>query len=535
MAAVPEYDIAHISHTVAVHQHTSGGNGTVLPAGVTIQFQYLTDVADENIGRIHAHVFRQLLVLHQMVVFSVDGHEEFRLGQCVDQLQFFLTGVAGYMHNRFVVVYVDAFFIHFVDDLANQLFVAGNGVGGQHHQILGGQLHLRVIRKGHPVQCRHGFALAAGGDDGDLFLGIPADVRNVNKHPLRHIHVAQPYRRSYHIQHTPPGDSHFPAESGAGIDDLLYTVDVGGEGRNDNPLVGVGHEDVIQRSAYLPFGGSEARLFHVGGFAHQQQHAFSAVFPDTGQIHHFPADGRNVQLEVPGVEDGAFGGTDGDHAGVCNGVVGPNEFTFEYAQPQHGARFHGDQFPFPQQTMFRQLVFQDPQGQTGTVHRHIQRLQQIGQTADMVFMPVGQQDTPDPVGILFQIGIIRNHQIHPQHIFVRERQTAVDDDHIFFVFDDGQILTDLVQAAQHHDFDLACGMVVLFSCHKNSFLSILIQSLYYRSERKFMRMVCYISADRSSAQEKRQSMEKKALMRNPMIRRRRTGCSGKGRSCADMK
>ena len=81
----------------------------------------------------------------------------------------------------------------------------------------------------------------------------------------------------------------------------------------------------------------------------------------------------------------------------------------------------------------------------------------------MILVSVGQQDTADPIRILFQIRNIGDNQIYAKHIIVGERKTAVHDDHVVTVFQNGDIFADLVQAAQHHNAELG---VVLFFCHK---------------------------------------------------------------------
>ena len=86
-----------------------------------------------------------------MPVFSMDRHEKFGPYQIVHQLQLFLAGVTGHMNLGIIVIHVDAPLIQFVDDPPHQQLVSRDRMGGQHHQVLGGQLDLTVVGKGHPV------------------------------------------------------------------------------------------------------------------------------------------------------------------------------------------------------------------------------------------------------------------------------------------------------------------------------------------------------------------------------------------------
>ena len=52
----------------------------------------------------------------------------------------------------------------------------------------------------------------------------------------------------------------------------------------------------------------------------------------------------------------------------------------------------------------------------------------------MVFMAMGKEITADMIPFPHQIGDIRNHQVHSQHVFLGEHAAAVYDDDVIFVF-----------------------------------------------------------------------------------------------------
>ena len=84
--------------------------------------------------------------------------------------------------------------------------------------------------------------------------------------------------------------------------------------------------------------------------------------------------------------------------------------------------------------------------------RRIDRLQHIGQRANVVLMAVGDEKATHFVGVFDQISHIGNDQVHAVHFIFREAQTAVDYDHILPIFQDGHILTDLIEAPQGDNF-----------------------------------------------------------------------------------
>ena len=152
---------------------------------------------------------------------------------------------------------------------------------------------------------------------------------------------------------------------------LLDPVDVGGEGRDDDPSLRVCEENVVEGGSHQPFGGGEAGFLDVRALAHEQEHAFLAVFADAGEIHHLPADGGDVELEVARMQDHAFRGPQRDHAGVCDRVVGPDEFGAETAQSDDIAGLHGDELRRAEESVLRELGFEDPEGEAGGVDGHV--------------------------------------------------------------------------------------------------------------------------------------------------------------------
>ena len=79
-------------------------------------------------------------------------------------------------------------------------------------------------------------------------------------------------------------------------------------------------------------------------------------------------------------------------------------------------------------------------------------LHAVGNGTDMVFVTVGNEHALQLLLVGHQIGKIGDHQIHAVHIFLGEAYTAVDDDHILAILQDGAVLADLVQTAQRNNF-----------------------------------------------------------------------------------
>ena len=67
-----------------------------------------------------------------------------------------------------------------------------------------------------------------------------------------------------------------------------------------------------------------------------------------------------------------------------------------------------------------ELVLDKTNRQLGGVDRHIEFFEQVRQTADVVLVTMGQENTTDFALVLLQIGHIGNHQIDSIHVVFRE-------------------------------------------------------------------------------------------------------------------
>ena len=74
----------------------------------------------------------------------------------------------------------------------------------------------------------------------------------------------------------------------------------------------------------------------------------------------------------------------------------------------------------------------------------------------MVFMTMGNTDSPHLILIFDKVGHIRDNDIHAVEIFPRESQTSIQYNDVIFVLEDGHIFTDFTETTQrdNHQFTL---------------------------------------------------------------------------------
>ena len=75
---------------------------------------------------------------------------------------------------------------------------------------------------------------------------------------------------------------------------------------------------------------------------------------------------------------------------------------------------------------------------------------QIGQGADMVLMPVGDEDRADLVLVLPQIADIGQDKVDAELLFLGESDAAVDDDDVPLGFQAKHVAADLGETAEEN-------------------------------------------------------------------------------------
>ena len=108
-----------------------------------------------------------------------------------------------------------------------------------------------------------------------------------------------------------------------------------------------------------------------------------------------PLMGVGSILKSPVWTHGAHGALDGEAHGVGDGVVGVNKFHGEFPGLHDVPRLAGDELGAVEQLVLLQLQAHQPQGHPGGIDGGLEGAQDVGQGADVVLVPVGEEDAPD--------------------------------------------------------------------------------------------------------------------------------------------
>ena len=260
---------------------------------------------------------------------------------------------------------------------------------------------------------------------------------------------------------------HLPAVLGGHGDHLLDAVHIGGKGGDDDALV-TAPEEGVKGGAHAPLALGVAGALHVGGVAQQGQDPLLPQLAQPGQIDHAALDGGGVDLEVAGVDHGADGALDGEGHGVGDGVVDVDELHRELARLHHLAGLAGDELGLVQEPVLLQLQLHQTGGHAGGVDGGVDAAQQVGDGADVVLVAVGEEDAPDLVLVLDEIGEVGDDHVDAVHVVVGEAHAHVHHDDVAAVLVYRQVLADLVETAQRDDLQFFCHksmLTLLFSVH----------------------------------------------------------------------
>ncbi len=460
MSAVAQNHVAHIAHAQPVHQHIRGGDAFA-QAGLDMVGILAVKVADlyhlaigdgEDVLLGHIVFFGQAGVQHQVAIFAVGRDEETGAHQLQHAGIFVPVAVAGDMDmGQGMVDHFHPLAEEIVDGAVEQLLVAGDGRGADHHRVAGAQLDLAMFAHAHAHHSAGGFTLAACGDHHDLVAGQILHLVGVEQFILGDIQIAQGAGDLDVVDHRASGHADFAPVFAGSVDDLLHAADVAGKGTEQHPARRLG-EDLVQADLDGGFAGRGARSLGVGAVRHQQQHPFVAPLLQLARLGQLAIRRRGIKLVVAGMDDAANRGLDGQAHAVREAVAGVEELHGEAADLDFGLRGDRVQRHFAQQPVLAQLAFQQPAGQRRGIDWGLQPLfDHVGQAADVVFVAVGQEDAFDRVQLIQQVFDVGDHDIYAVHLRGGEHQAHINDDDVVVVFHNHHIFADFAHAAQGQD------------------------------------------------------------------------------------
>ena len=275
----------------------------------------------------------------------------------------------------------------------------------------------------------------------------------VTNMPGWHVQVAELLGDLDVLEHRPPDDEAAPSACLRGVDRLLQSRDVGRERRHQDPALRR-REDGRESLTDGPLARRRPLLLRVGAVAEQQQHALVADARQPCQVGRLALHRRAVDLEVARVHDDAGGRAHHERACVRDGVGRVHPFDVEAAERARVARAHRVQLGRLDEPVLAQLVAQEAEGQRRAVDGHGQARQHVRQRADVVLVPVGQDDAADVRDALLEPRDVRDHQVDAEHLLLREHQAGVDHHDVVAAAEREHVAADLAESPERDQREL---------------------------------------------------------------------------------
>ena len=176
-----------------------------------------------------------------------------------------------------------------------------------------------MLAVGHARQRRQRLALRAGAHDDDLVVGQVIDIKSIDDIRIVDVEVTELARHASVGEHGATGHNDLAAALARGIADLLQTMDVARERRDEHAARSI-LDGMQQVGANLGLGLGKAGNGGVGGVGEQQIDALLGEAADGGIVGRDTVDGRLVELKVAGVHNGALVGANEHTQSAGDGV-----------------------------------------------------------------------------------------------------------------------------------------------------------------------------------------------------------------------
>ena len=230
---------------------------------------------------------------------------------------------------------------------------------------------------------------------------------------------------------------------------------VGRKRSNDDSLFGMCCKNACKRGANRLFRGGMSGTLGVGRLAHQHKYTTLTKLAQANNIHHFAINGGGVEFKVTRVQNCSKRSVQSNGTGIGNGVVDVDEFRGNATKLNGVTCIDYTQIRLPREGMLFQLVSNDSKRERCAVNGNVDAAKQIGNSADVILVPVCQKDGTQTVLVCFEVGNILNNEVNARHIVFGKAETAVNHNHIVVVFNHGHVFANLSETAQRDDADFA--------------------------------------------------------------------------------
>ena len=146
------------------------------------------------------------------------------------------------------------------------------------------------------------------------------------------------------------------------------------------------------------------------------------------------------------MDNDAEGRGDGDGDAGGDGVGDVDELDFEGAEFDLVVGF--DDAKVGVDFVFFEAAFDEGEGEGGAVDGHIHLGEEEGDAADVVFVPVREDEATDKLFVFLEIGEIRGDDVDTEEFGVGEHHAGVNNDDVIPVAEGHGVHAELAEAAE---------------------------------------------------------------------------------------
>src|SRR3954468_12045215 len=146
------------------------------------------------------------------------------------------------------------------------------------------------------------------------------------------------------------------------------------------------------------------------------------------QIEKSIVGGRGVHFEVAGMDQHPERSMDGECDAIHHAMRNLDRMNGERSQLESLARLDLVHLCVIEQAVFFQLALDERQRELGPVDGDVQLGEDPRQSANVIFVRVGEDDAANLLAILEQVSDVGNNDVHAQQFGFGEHEPGVDDD-----------------------------------------------------------------------------------------------------------
>ena len=452
LLAIAQDDGVSVADAKTVDVDNAGLDGSTALDDTATHLERVAVIEDKDMVVLDAHLAGQLGMGAQMNGLAVNRHKVRGLGHGHQELELLLAAVTRDVNEGAVLVpHVAAKLSQAVDDLLDGFLIARNRSCREDNGIALVDGERLVLAVGHAGQGRQRLALRTGAHDDNLVVGQVINVEGIDDIGIVDIEVAELTRHAGVSEHGATGHNNLTAALAGGIADLLQTMDVARERRDEHATRRV-LDGVQQVGTNLGLGLGKAGNRGIGGVGKQQVNALLGKAADSGVVGRDAVDGRLVELKVARVHNGALIGADEHAQSAGDRVRHREEVERDAAEVDMAAALDLAELRCADAEL-RKLALDKAKRQFAREDGHliVEVLQQIRKRTGVVLVAVGDDDTAEFLLVFKNVGVVGKHQVNTGLGVVGEHKAGVDEHHVVAALEDRHVLTDAVKAAERND------------------------------------------------------------------------------------